>query len=95
MLMLIRLIIMLKVSKPHWGLELVHVGIKNSRNVSYQPSLVIRSVANTSLAALGALAHRLQRRTACYIKNGQQRDPKWPNRSGKGGYWALHSTFAK
>ena len=30
------------------GLELVPVGIRNSRNVSYQPSLVIRSVANKS-----------------------------------------------
>ena len=32
---------------------------------------------NTSLAALGALAHRLQRRTAC------QWAPKWPTGSGK------------
>ena len=48
MLMLIRLIIMLEVSKPQKGLELVPVGIRNSRNVSYKPSLVIRSVANKS-----------------------------------------------
>ena len=33
---------------------------------------------NTSLAAPGALAHRLQRRTAC------QWAPKWPTGSGKG-----------
>ena len=41
MLMLIRLIIMLEVSKPQQGLELVPVGFKNSRNVSYQLCLVI------------------------------------------------------
>ena len=31
---------------------------------------------NTSLAAQGALAHRLQRRTACKIQNGRQGAPK-------------------
>ena len=31
----------------------------------------------------GALAHRLQRRTACRIQNGRQGDPKWPTGSGK------------
>ena len=31
---------------------------------------------NTSLAARGALAHRLQRRTACLIQNGRQGAPK-------------------
>ena len=39
---------------------------------------------NTSLAAPGALAHRLQRRTACKIQNGCQGAPKWPTGSGKG-----------
>ena len=39
---------------------------------------------NTSLAAPGALAHRLQRRTACKIQNGRQGAPKWPTGSGKG-----------
>merc|ERR1712030_305998 len=39
---------------------------------------------NTSLAAPGALAHRLQRRTACTIQNGRQGPPKWPTGSGKG-----------
>ena len=34
MLMLIRLIIMLEVSKSQQGLELVPVGIRSSRNVS-------------------------------------------------------------
>ena len=34
MLMLIRLIIILEVSKPQQGLELVPVGIRSSRNVS-------------------------------------------------------------
>ena len=34
-------------------------------------------LANTSLAAKGALANRLQRRTACKIQNGRQGAPKW------------------
>ena len=33
---------------------------------------------------LGALTHRLQRRAACKIKNGDQRAPKWLRGSGKG-----------
>ena len=32
---------------------------------------------NTSLAAPGTLAHRLQRRTACKIQHGRQEAPKW------------------
>ena len=39
---------------------------------------------NTSLAAPGALADRLQRRTACKIRNGCQGALKWPTGSGKG-----------
>ena len=39
---------------------------------------------NTSLAAPGALAQRLQRRTACKIQNVRQGAPKWPTWSGKG-----------
>ena len=39
---------------------------------------------NTSLAAPGALAHRLQRRTACKTQNGHQGAPKWPTGSEKG-----------
>ena len=38
---------------------------------------------NTSLAAKGALAHRLQRRTACKTQNGRQGAPKWRTGSGK------------
>ena len=38
---------------------------------------------NISLAAKGALAHRLQHRTACEIPNGHQGAPKWQTRSGK------------
>ena len=34
-------------------------------------------MVNTSLAAKGALANRLQRRTACKIQNGSQGAPKW------------------
>ena len=37
----------------------------------------------TSLAAKGALAHRLQRCTACKIRNGHQGAPKWQRGSGK------------
>ena len=32
----------------------------------------------------GALAHRLQHRTACKIQNGHQGAAKWPTGSGKG-----------
>ena len=38
---------------------------------------------NTSLAAKGALAHRLQRRTAFKIQNGRLEAPKWPTESAK------------
>ena len=34
-------------------------------------------------SAKGALAHRLQLRTACKIQNGQQGAPKWRTGSGK------------
>ena len=37
----------------------------------------IESFLNTSLAAPGALAHRLQCCTACKIQNGRQGAPKW------------------
>ena len=37
---------------------------------------------NTSLAAKGVLAHRLQCRTACKIQNCHQGAPKWPTGSG-------------
>ena len=38
---------------------------------------------NTSLAAKGALANRLQHRTACKIQNGRHGALKWPTGSGK------------
>ena len=47
-------------------------------------SLKQENEKNTSLAAPGSLAHRLQRRTACKIQNGHQGAPKWPTGSGKG-----------
>ena len=43
----------------------------------------MKNILNTSLAAKGALAHRLQRRIACKIQNGRQGAPKWPTGSGK------------
>ena len=41
------------------------------------------SNSNTSLAAKGALAYRLRRRTACKIQNDCQGAPKWQTGSGK------------
>ena len=57
-----------------------------------------RNIKNTSLAAKGALANRLQRRTACKIQNSRQ-GPQ----NGRGGlerclplgFWAFPSTFGK
>ena len=46
-------------------------------------SIVASFTSNTSLAAKGALAHRLQRHTACKIQNGRQGAPKWRTGSGK------------
>ena len=43
----------------------------------------IKIQANASLATKGALAHRLQRRTACKTPNGHQGAPKWLTGSGK------------
>ena len=48
-------------------------------------------VKNTSLAAWGALAHRLQHLTACLIQNGQ----RGLEMGQTLGYWTLWSTFAK
>ena len=42
-----------------------------------------KTILNTSLAAKGALGHRLQHRTAYKIQNGRQGAPKWPTGSGK------------
>ena len=41
----------------------------------------LRNNTNTSLAAKGALAHHLQRRTAFKIQCGRQGAPKWPTGS--------------
>ena len=46
-------------------------------------SLKQENMKNTSLAAPGALAHRLQCVTACKIQNGRQGAPKRPMGSGK------------
>ena len=43
-------------------------------------------LTNTSVAAPGALAHRMQRRTACKTQNGHQGAPKWPTGPGKRSY---------
>ena len=43
---------------------------------------VLKRIANTSLAAKGALTYRLQRRTACKIQNARQGAPKWRMGSG-------------
>ena len=45
--------------------------------------LLQKKYINTILAAKGALANRLQRRTACKIQNGRQGAPKWWTGSGK------------
>ena len=46
-------------------------------------SILVKLIPNTSVAGKGALAHRLQHRTACKIENGRQGAPKWPTGSGK------------
>ena len=45
--------------------------------------IVVNGIKNTSLAVKGALAHLVQRRTACKIQNGRQGAPKWTTGSGK------------
>ena len=53
---------------------------------------------NTSLAAQGALAHRLERRTACKAAppaSGPQNGRRGLERGPILGYWALLSTFSK
>ena len=54
-------------------------------------------IPNTSLAAKGKLAHRLQRRTTCKIQNGRQWAQKWPTGSEKAStprFGAFYATFA-
>ena len=57
MLMLIRLIIMLEVSKPQQGLELVPVGIRSSRN--YQNSTLTQLNSTQLKATLRIFGLRL------------------------------------
>ena len=45
---------------------------------------LFNNLTNTSLAAKGALAHRLQRRTTCKIQNSHQGAPKMADRVWKG-----------
>ena len=47
-------------------------------------------INNTSLAAQGALANRLQRRTDCKTQNGHQGAAKWPMWSGNGSNYEEH-----
>ena len=57
---------------------------------------MIFDINNTSLAAKGALANRLKRRTACKIQNGRQGAPKWPTGLGKvltPRFWGILSNF--
>ena len=54
------------------------------------------NVGKNSVAAPGALAYRLQRRTACKIQNGRQGAPKWQTGSGNvttPRFWGVLSTF--
>ena len=44
---------------------------------------MVAIMKNTSLAAPGALAHRLQSRTIFQIQNGHQGAPKWQTGSGR------------
>ena len=58
----------------------------------------LENLKNTSLAAPGALAHRLQRRTACNAApraSGPQNGRRGLERGPILGYWALPATFAK
>ena len=56
---------------------------KNYVNNNKRNIYIKITTQNTSLAAKGALAHRLQRHTACKIQNGRQGAPKWWTGSGK------------
>ena len=61
----------------------MQIYMKNIMNI-YLWMDYMNFIMNTNLAAPGALAHRLQRRTACKIQNGRQGPPIWPTGSGKG-----------
>ena len=51
--------------------------------MSSLPNHLLIKIKNTSLAAKGALPHRLQHRTTYKIQNGRQGAPKWRPGSGK------------
>ena len=51
--------------------------------VGYVDVHIMTHQYNTSLAAPGALAHRLQCHTACKFQIGRQGAPKWQTGSGK------------
>ena len=60
-------------------------GYLNCWNCDNSKTIIVWGfILNTSLAALGPLAHRLHCRTACSIQNGQQGAPKWPTGSEEG-----------
>ena len=50
---------------------------------------------NTSLAAPGALPHRLQSGTACQIQNGNQGASKWPTVSAHPRIFAALNNFCQ
>ena len=68
---------------------------KTRHNWTYLVLMVIigHNWLNTSLAVPGALAHRLQLRTAFKIQNGRQGAPKRPTGSGKGSNQTSESTI--
>ena len=62
----------------------IHVCLSNFQRFHTKDFSVSSNIwLNTSLAAKGALAHRLQLRTDCKIQNGRQGAPKWQRGSGK------------
>ena len=67
----------LKLRKCEYSIEYF---ISRKGNILEYSNIVL---FNTSLAVKGALANRLQRRTACKIQNGRQGAPKWQRGSGK------------
>ena len=71
------------------GISICNIGINLPHHYWYQlessdmePCSISIGI-NTSLAAKGALAHCLQRRTACKIQNGRHGAPKWPTGLGR------------
>ena len=70
-----------------WGGGKLGIGIRGNHTKLKKyilANLKLISSKNTSLAAPGALAHRLQRRTTCKIQNGLQGAPKMADVVWKG-----------